>query len=221
MKISVLIPTKNEPLINELIEEVHRVLKNFEHEIIVIDKSDVRPNIKDANLVIQKSDGLGKAVIEGLSHAIGDVIVTMDGDFSHDPYDLPKLIERINKNDIVIGSRFVPHGKTKDKLYRRFISFLLRKFTSSILDLNVEDSLSGFVAVRRHVYENLKLNPIGYKINMEIMFKAKKRNYKLCEVPITFHKRKAGRTKAGFSLSGIKEVFRVFRYIFELRFGLR
>jgi len=221
MKISVLIPTKDEPLINKLIEEVHRVLKNFEHEIIVIDKSDVTPNIKDAKLVIQESDGLGKAILEGLPHVTGDVIVTMDGDFSHDSKDLLKLIEKVDGHDIVIGSRFVSGGKTEDKSHRKFITFFFRKITSSILNLGIEDSMSGFVAVKRYVYENLNLDPIGYKLNMEIMFKSKKKNYNLYEVPITFHKRKAGSTKVGISFSGLKEVLRILRYVFELRLGLR
>ena len=221
MKISVLIPTKNEPLINELIEEIHGVLKFIDHEIIVVDKSDATPNIKGAKLVIQKSNGLGKAVLEGLAYAIGDVIVTMDGDFSHNPKDLPKLIERVDKYDIIIGSRFVSGGKTEDKSHRRFVSFLFRKIASTILNFGIEDSMSGFVAMKRNVYENLNLDPIGYKINMEIMFKAKKRNYKLCEVPITFHKRKAGKTKVGVSFSGIKEGFNILRYVFELKLGLR
>ena len=221
MKISVLIPTKNEPLINELIEEMHEVLRNFEHEIIVIDKSDIAPNIKDAKLIVQKSDGLGKAVLEGLVNATGDVIITMDGDFSHDPKDLLKLIGKLDKHDIVIGSRFVSGGTDEDKPYRKFVRFIFRKFTSLFLGLNVEDSMSGFAAVRRHVYENLKLNPIGYKINMEIMFKARKKNYKITEIPIAFHKRKAGKSKVSFSFSGIKEAFRILLYTFELKLGLR
>jgi len=221
MKISVLIPTKNEPLINELIKKVHRALKNFKREIIVIDKSDVTPHIYDAKLVIQESDGLGKAVLEGLPHTTGDIIVTMDGDFSHDPKDLLKLVEKINGHDIVIGSRFLSGGRNEDELYRKFISFSFTKIASSILNLNIKDSMSGFVAVKKYVYENLNLNPIGYKINMEIMFKAKKRNYKICEVPITFHKRRAGKTKAGASFLGLKEGVRALRYVFELKLGLR
>jgi len=221
MKISVLIPTKNEPLINELIEQINKVLKNFKHEIIVIDKSDITPNIRNAKLIVQKSDGLGKAVLEGLAYATGDVIITMDGDFSHDPNDLLKLIEKTNDYDVVVGSRFVYSGTTEDVTYRKFISFLFRKFASLILGLNVKDSMSGFVVVRKYVYKKLKLSPIGYKINMEIMFKAKKKNYKICEVPITFHRRKAGTSKAGISLSGFNEGMRVIRYVFELKLGLR
>jgi dolichol-phosphate mannosyltransferase len=221
MKISVLIPTKNEPLINELVQKVHEVIKKFDHEIIVIDKSDTLPNIHNTKLIIQKSDGLGKAILEGLKYAKGNVIVTMDGDFSHDPNDLPKLLKKTDEYDIVIGSRFVPGGKMEYGFDRKIVSLFFRKITSLILNLNIEDSMSGFCAIKKNVYDNLNLNPLGYKINMEIMFKAKKKNYKITEIPINFHDRKAGKSKAGFSLSGIKEAFRILIYTFELKFGLR
>lgn len=221
MNISVLIPTKDEPLINELIEKIHLVLKNFKHEIIVIDKSDATPELKNAKLIIQESDGLGKAILEGLPHVTGDLIVTMDGDFSHDPEDLLKLIEKYDNYDIIIGSRYVPGGKNEDELHRRFISFLFRKIASLVLNLEIKDSMSGFIAVKKHVYESLKLNPIGYKINMEIIFKSKKSGYKMLEVPIIFHKRKAGKTKTGLSFSGLREGFRILRFVFELKLGLR
>ena len=221
MKVSILIPTKNEPLINKLIEDVHRILKNIRHEIIIIDKSDILPKINNAKLVIQKSNGLGKAVLEGLSHSNGDVIVTMDGDFSHDPKDLLGLVKKINGYDIAIGSRFVSGGKTEDETHRKFVSYIFRKIASSTLGLGIEDSMSGFIAVKRHIYQDLDLDPIGYKINMEIMYKAKKRNCKICEVPIKFHKTKAGKSKAGIAFSGFKEGFRTLRYVFELKLGLR
>lgn len=215
MKISVLIPTKNEPLINEFIEEVHRVLKNFEYEIIVVDKSDITPGIRNAKLIIQKSDGLGKAIMEGLVHASGDIIVTIDGDFSHDPKHIPELIEKINGYDIVIGSRFISGGVTKDKTHRVYISKIFRVLTSFILNLGIKDSMSGFATIKRDVYDRLHLNPLGYKINMEILYKGKKAGFKATEVPIVFHKRKAGRSKAR-----IKEGFRTLIFIFKLKLGL-
>jgi dolichol-phosphate mannosyltransferase len=221
MKISVLIPTKNEPLINELVKKIHRVLKNFDHEIIVIDKSDTPSKVENAKLVIQKSNGLGKAILEGLPYATGDVIVTMDGDFSHDPKDLPKLIEKVKEYDVVVGSRFVSGGKTKDRIHRKIISLLFRKLASVILSLSVRDPMTGFVAIKRCVYESLELNPIGYKINMEIMFKSRKKNFTLYEVPITFHRRKVGKSKVGSPLSGLREGLRVLKYMCELKLGLR
>jgi dolichol-phosphate mannosyltransferase len=221
MKVSIIIPTKDEPLINELIEEIHHTLRNEDHEIIVVDKSNVMPKIKNAKLIRQKSDGLGKAVLEGLKHVSGDVVVLMDGDFSHRPEDIPKLLEKINDYDIVIGSRFVEGGRTKDPKHRKIVSFVMRKFASIILGLNVKDSMSGFSAVKKEVYESLNLNPIGYKINLEILFKGKKKGFKIIEVPIIFERRRAGKSKAGLTISGLKEVVRIIRYVFELKFGLR
>lgn len=216
MKISVLIPTKNEPLINELIKRIHGVLKTHKHEIIVIDKSNTRPKIRNAKLVLQKSDGLGKAILEGLKYAHGDVIVIMDGDGSHDPKFIPKFIEKIKKYDIVIGSRFTKGGKTEDPSYRKIVSATFRKITSIILGIKTKDSMSGFSAIRRDVYDAISLNPRGYKINMEILYKSKKFGFKTVEVPIVFHKRMAGKPTPK-----IIEGIRLLVFIIELKLGIR
>jgi len=216
MKISVIIPTKNEPYITKLIPSIHKQLKNYHHEIIVVDLSDTPPKIKDAKLVLQRSEGLGNAVLEGLKHTSGDIIVLMDGDGSHRPENIPKLLERINDNDIVIGSRFIEGGETHDKTHRKFLSWIFRNFTSGILNLNIKDSMSGFSAVKRGVYDSIELNPLGFKINMELVYKAKKKCYKICEVPILFRPRQAGKSNIG-----IKEPLRIIRYIIELKLDLR
>ena len=211
--ISVLIPTKNEPFIQTFVEEIHKVLKP-KHEIIVIDKSDFSPSVSGVKLIRQKSNGLGNAILEGLKHAKGEIIVVMDGDGSHRPEDIPKLLEKISDFDIVIGSRFVTGGKTKDSQHRKFISLIFRKFASLILKLELKDSMSGFAAFKKGVLQDLILRPLGYKIIMEIVFKAK--NCKICEVPIIFERRGTGRRK-----SSIIEAFRILRHILELRIGIR
>lgn len=216
--ISILIPTKNEPYIQKLVEEIQRVLKP-KHEIIVIDKSDSPPRISGAKLIRQKSNGLGNAVVEGLQYARGEVIVVMDGDGSHRPEDITKLLKKIGSYDIVIGSRFVAKGKTKDPEHRKIVSLIFRKLASLILNLKIEDSMSGFAAFKKEVLKNLRLKPLGYKIIMEILFKA--RNCKIYEVPIIFERRKAGEGKVGINKAGIAEAFRILRYVLELRLGLR
>lgn len=211
--ISVLIPIKNEPYVQELVKQIHKVLK-AKHEIILIDKSDFLRRISGVKLIRQKSNGLGNAVIEGLRFAKGEIIVVMDGDGSHRPEDISKLLERVDDFDIVIGSRFIEGGRTKDPQHRQLVSLIFRKFASFILNLKVEDSMSGFAAFRKTVLRDLKFKPLGYKIIMEIIFKAK--NYKICEVPIIFERRRAGKGKAS-----VVEAIRTFKYILELRLGLR
>jgi len=215
-KVSVIVPIKNEPHINEHVNEVHKALSKIEHEIIVVDKSNKPPKIKDAKLVIQKSDGLGNAIIEGLRSSSGDVIITMDGDGSHRPEDLLKLIEKAKDFDIVIGSKYVTGGRTEDEEYRIIISKIYCRFASFVLGLNVKDNMSGFAAVRRKVYEKIKPRSSGFKINMEILYKAKKFGFKATEVPIVFLKRKLGKSKANW-----REAFRTIRFVFELKLGLK
>jgi dolichol-phosphate mannosyltransferase len=214
MKVSILILTKNEPYVGQLVKEIHKTIR-MNHEVIVIDKSKKLPKVKDALVLRQQSDGLGNAVLEGLKHATGDVIVTMDSDGSHSPTHMPKLLEKIKDYDIVIGSRFVKGGKTLDKPHRRILSLVFRKFASFVLDLKIEDPMSGFAAVKREVYDKIKLRPLGYKINTEILYKSKGR-FKAVEVPIVFLERKSGKSKAG-----VKEALRTMRFVLELGLGLR
>lgn len=225
-KISVIIPTKNEPFINELVEKINKTLSGIKHEIIIVDKSSTPPKIDNAKILIQKSDGLGNAIIEGLKHSTGDVIVTMDGDGSHRPENLPKLVEKAKNFDIVIGSKYVPGGKTEDKWYRIIISKIYCSFASFVLGLSVKDNMSGFSVVRKYVYKKIKPNPRGFKINMELLYKAKRFGYTATEVPIKFLlPKKKGRPRNIFYEilvnPGFKEAFRTMRFIFELRLGLR
>ncbi|MGC8812097.1 MAG: glycosyltransferase [Candidatus Aenigmatarchaeota archaeon] len=215
-KVSIIIPTKEEPYIQELVKRIHKTLSGLSHEIIIVDKSKVTPRIKGAKVIKQKTDGLGNAILEGLEVAKSNLIITMDGDGSHRPEDLPKLIEKIKDYDIVIGSKYVKGGKTEDKLYRILISRVYCLFASLILGLKVKDSMSGFAAVRREVYEKVKPNPRGFKINTELLYKAKKFGFKVVEVPIVFEPRRLGKSKGTF-----KEGIRTFRFILELRLGLR
>lgn len=220
--ISVILPTRNEPLINELIEEIHSVLKE-KHEIIVIDLSDNPPKIKNAKLYRQKTKGLGNAVLEGVEKATGKEIVVMDADFSHDPNDIPRVLKQLRSGyDFVIGSRYCAGARTEDNERRygifpnAFISKIYCGLASSLLHLDIKDPMNGFAAGRKEVYDAIELNPRGYKIHMETAFKAKLKGFRISEAPTTFHKRKAGRSN-----TGISEAWRTLRFIFELRLGMR
>lgn len=215
-KVSIIIPTKEEPYIQELVRRINKTLSGVDFEVIVVDKSKITPKVKGAKVIKQKTDGLGNAVLEGLEMAKGDVIVTMDGDGSHRPDDLPKLIEKSKEYDIVIGSKYVKGGETKDKLYRILISRIYCFLASIILGLKVKDNMSGFAAIKRDVYKKIKLNPRGFKINTEILYKAKKFGFKVTEVPIVFEQRKLGKSKGT-----LKEGFRTLRFILELKLRFR
>ncbi len=214
--ISVIIPAKDEPLLQQLVDDIHLNLNEIPHEIIVVDKSLVPPSVENARLLQQRSRGLGKAVREAIPHAAGELIIIMDGDYSHDPRDLHKLIEASPVYDIVLGSRFIPGGRNLDAESRNLVSKVFRGLARVILRLPVADSMSGFCAAHRAVFDAVMLNPIGYKVNMELIYKALKKGYRVTEVPITFYPRRAGRSKAG-----VREGLRTLYFIFALRVGLR
>lgn len=211
MKVSVIIPTKDEPLVEKLVNEIR---KKISCEIIIVDKSREKKKIKKAKVIFQKSNGLGNAILEGLKHAKGKIIVVMDADFSHNPRYIPKLVEEIKRGyDLAIASRYVDGGKNKDRILRRIVSKIFCLLASFTLFLRQKDNMSGFFAIRKEVFKKFKLNPIGFKILLEILFKGK--NLKVIEVPIHFYPRKAGKEKGG-----IKEGFKLLRYILKLRFKL-
>ena len=144
--------------------------------------------------------GLSTAVMEGFAAASGAILVVMDADMSHPPEKIPEMVSRIEHAgaDMVIGSRYVKGGHVENwPAHRRIISkgatLLARGLTK------VKDPMSGFMALRREVIEGVTLNPIGYKIGLEILVKGK--ISKIDEVPITFADRKAGKSKLGTSVT--------------------
>ena len=218
--ISVILPIKDEPLIAELVESIRSVLKRFVYEIIVVDAGKPPVNVKCV-VISQKTKGLGNAILEGVAASHGEEVVVMDADFSHDPKDIPILLKKLGDGySMIIGSRYCSGGRTDDSGYRYgvFSNSLISKFycfcARLILNVSVKDPMSGFAAVRRDVYRSLSLHPRGYKIHLETMYKAKKNGFKIAEVPIIFHPR-----RAGISKTNIKEALQTFLFIIELRLG--
>jgi dolichol-phosphate mannosyltransferase len=147
-------------------------------------------------------DGIGPAYLAGFRMAIAHgypAIVSMDADFSHSPGDLPLLLDALKGADIALGSRYVPGGDTIGwPLYRKVISRLGGWYAQRVLSVHVSDLTSGFKAYRRSVIESLLdvgIRADGYGFQIETVYRALHRGYKVVEVPIVFHDRTAGRSK--------------------------
>jgi dolichol-phosphate mannosyltransferase len=145
----------------------------------------------------QPENGLSGAVLRGLAQTRGHLLVVMDADLQHPPEQIPDLLAPLEAGDadFVIGSRYVPGGSTDDKwgVLRQLNSWaatlLARPFAG-----HTHDPMSGFFALKRNTYEQAgQLNPIGYKIALELMCKCRVR--RVCEVPIHFGIREAGESK--------------------------
>lgn len=215
MFVSIIIPTKDEPAIQTLIDEINKIITQ-KHEILIVDKSRSAPKVEGAKLIIQKSDGLGNAFVEGLSCSKGDVIALMDGDGSHRPEDLKRMLEMIGKFDIVLGSKLIAGGESNDTFGRRMITLAFARLTQLVLGVDIKDPMTGFMVAKKDIFNDLRLKPRGFKIVIEIVYKSRA---KVIEVPISFCERLAGSSKAGFNANGIKEALRIIGLLFELKWG--
>lgn len=215
MLITIIIPVKDEPAIQTVIDDINRTIVQ-KHEILIVDKSRVVPKVEGAEVIIQKSDGLGNAFVEGLSHSKGNVIALMDGDGSHRPEDLGRMLDRIGEFDIVLGSKLIDGGKSNDTFGRRMATLAFARLTQLILGVDIKDPMTGFMVAKKAVFDDLELKPRGFKIVIEIVYKSRAN---AIEIPISFCERTAGSSKAGFNANGVKEALRILGLLFELRWG--
>jgi dolichol-phosphate mannosyltransferase len=155
--------------------------------------------------------GLSQAVVDGLRRARHPVVVVMDADLSHPPEKIPDLILALaSGQQFAIGSRYVPGGSTDDDwgflrwLNSRVATWLARPLT------RVNDPMAGFFALRRRDLDRARsLNPVGYKIGLELIVKCGLEN--VGEVPIRFVDRKYGQSKLT-----LREQFKYLRHLGRL-----
>jgi len=148
--------------------------------------------------------GLGTAYIKGFFWALDrgyNYICEMDADFSHNPNDLPRLIEACESGsaDVAIGSRYISGVNVVNwPMSRVLISYFASVYVRLITRMKVRDATAGFVCYRRSVLELINLDKIkfkGYAFQIEMKFKAWKYGFKIVELPIIFTDRKEGTSK--------------------------
>lgn len=221
MSLTVVLPTYNErPNIVSLLEALRRVLP--EASIMVID--DQSPDGTGAaaeecatrlgGIVVHNrpaKDGLGNAYRFGFAQVFADatqrgdddwesIVITMDSDFSHDPEIVPALVAAIRSGaDAVIGSRYVPGGKTVDwPLHRRLLSRVGNFYTGAILGVGIRDCTSGFRAYRLatlRAIDPTTTSADGYAFLTELVVRLRHQGATISEYPITFVDRKYGTSK--------------------------
>ncbi len=211
-KILVVTPTYNEA--ENIVQFIHDVLeKDPRLDILIVD--DNSPD-GTASMVkeLQKTNshilllerpgkmGLGTAYVAGFKFALEkgyDAVFEMDADFSHDPKEIPAMLEMINTCDLVIGSRYVGGVRVLNWPIRRLmLSYGASIYTRFVTGLPVKDTTAGFKCFRRKVLESINLDNVhsnGYAFQIEMSFKTWKKGYSLCEHPIIFMDRRSGVSK--------------------------
>jgi dolichol-phosphate mannosyltransferase len=206
--VSIIIPTYQEveslPHLIGRLSPLRVRFRSFEVVIVDDDSNDgTEALVKNLGipwirLVIRTEDrGLSEAVVEGLRLARYDTIVVMDADLSHPPEMVSPMVEESLVHEFVVGSRYVEGGGLDQEwsflrwINSKIATVMARPFT------RIRDPMSGFFAFRRALLGRAApLNPVGYKIGLELIVKCDVRD--VVEIPIHFSDRKYGKSKLSF-----------------------
>ena len=217
----VIIPTYNE---KENIERIIRKVFSLDggYEILIIDDGSpdgtaaivksLQKEFPDRLNLIERAGklGLGTAYITGFKWALGhgyDYIFEMDADFSHDPDDLPRLLEACKEGEgVAIGSRYSAGISVVNwPIGRIIMSYYASVYVRTVLRMKVFDCTAGYKCYSRRVLEAIDLDKVemkGYGFQIEMKYTAWKLGFPIREVPVIFVNRKAGSSKMSGSIFG-------------------
>jgi len=161
--------------------------------------------------------GPGSAHADGYKFSRGNIVVGMDTDFSHDPYDIPRFVAKIREGyDLVVGSRYIRDGqyevKSFETLKKSIASRMGNVLILTLSQVPLHDFTTALRAIRREVIDNVETQSKGNSFFMEFILKVYRRGYRVTELPIVFRDRVAGKSK----LSLGKQSFRMIADLLRL-----
>jgi len=234
MKSIIVVPTYNEKEnISNLIERIHSFVP--ETHILVVDdgspdgtasivKTIAQNDAAERVHLIERSGklGLGTAYCKGFGWALEqgyDIIMEMDADFSHDPKEIPRFLEAIKENDLVIGSRYIKGVNVVNwPLSRLLLSYFANMYTKFVTGLPIKDATGGFKCFRADKLAQIDLDNIksnGYGFQIEMNYRLWKKGAKIKEIPIVFVDRIEGESKMSKKI-----VYEAVFLVWRLKFGL-
>lgn len=140
-------------------------------------------------LGLKKEHGKGGSIDRAIAESRHDKVIFMDADLSTDLSCLPKILEKLEDNDIVIGSRLLPDSETKRSDFKREIaSRTYNKLVQVVTSSDIKDHQCGFKAMQRDKYMNLRdeVSSTGFFWDTELLIKAQQRNLRIKEMPVTW-----------------------------------
>lgn len=222
MKISVVIPALNE---ENTIADIIQGSKPYADEVIVVDghSQDGTREVAErmgVKVILDHKKGKGEAIRHSVDFATGDIIVFIDADGSHDPRDIPRLIEPIVRGDAdhVSGSRLIGgsselHGGF-DECFRLMGSSFITACINWRFKVRLSESQNGFRAIRSDVIRRLGLVEDITTIEQEMIMKTLKKGFRMAEVPTHEHVRKTGYSKISLKKVWFRYTYSLVKYLF-------
>lgn len=213
MKSLVIVPTYNEKENIQAVIERLRALR-IQSDILIIDDNspdgtaqivrNLQQKFENIHLLERpEKSGLGTAYVMGFQWALErdyEYILEMDADLSHNPDDVPRLIEECESGyDLVVGSRYCKGVNVINwPMKRLLLSYFANFYTQFITRMPLKDATAGFKCIRRNVLESINLSRVkssGYSFQIEMDFRAWDLGFKVTEIPIVFVERTEGKSK--------------------------
>ncbi len=224
-RVSIVLATYNER--ENILDTIHNIFTHVKDpaEVIVVDDDSqdltwqlVRDHPDPRVTLIHRVDtrGLASAFNRGIIESRGEIVGWMDADMCMPPSMLPDMIDKLKEYDIVIGSRYVPGGIDDRAPLRVISSKLINGLAGLVLGFGIKDYDSGFVVLRRSVFNKVSIVPTGYGAYfMEFLYTCRKKGLTVYEMPYVFRDRAKGVSKSAPSLyrflrTGMQYVIRIF-----------
>jgi dolichol-phosphate hexosyltransferase len=220
--VTIIIPTLNE---EETIANVIEQCRVFGDEVIVVDghSTDRTKDIADSlnvRVILDNGEGKGAALRQAVSIATGDIVVFIDADGSHDPLDIPKIIQPIveGKADHVTGSRILGGSSELFGGFNEFLRLAGSSFITECINwrfkVKLSDSQNGFRAIKREVATKLDLRENITTIEQEMVMRTLKKGYIMAEVPSHEHRRIVGDSKILLRKVWFRYGYSLVKYLF-------
>ena len=195
----------------KLIDEIHAVVPWG--DVLVIDDNspdgtgkvaDERAAADQRIKVLHRAGklGLGTAIIAGMRYAIEheyDLLLNMDADFSHHPRYLPALLAGMDQRDVMVGSRYIPGGGTRNwPVSRQVMSQGVNYLVRLLMRIPARDTSGGYRCYRVARLREADLDHLlshGYSFQEEVLYRCHKARFRIGETPIVFEDRRAGASK--------------------------
>ena len=229
MQISIILPTYNEKdNIVRLVEAIKNLNIEQTFEILIIDDNspdgtyqfskDKLSDDKNIKIVLRKNiRGLAFSIKEGIEKSLGDHVIVMDTDFTHDPILIKKMISLRSQYEIISGSRYVTGGFMENQLHGK-LSYYYNIMLKFILKTKVNDNLGGYFLIKRNLLNKLEFDKIFYGYGdyfFRLLYFSKNKNAKIIEIPAVYKQRIYGKSKSNF----LAMLFKYFYAAVKLRFG--
>ena len=234
--VSIILVTYNEKdNISNFVLEILKFFPNKKNvEIIIVDDNSTdgtiqsiqKLNLSQVKLIIRKKTrGLASAFYRGILESQGEYIAWLDCDGSHPAYLIPIMHSNIvqKKYDVAIASRYVKGGKDCRNFFRVFSSKLINQLAQIFLGFNIKDYTSGMIFIKRKVFDDVVLIPVGYgEYFIELVYNMKKKGFKIIEIGYHFHDRNSGYSKTTsnwlkFLVHGFFYILRIVQARFRFR----